>query len=458
MSRGPLKYGSDADSVVFAVPLTSLPTTADIPSAAVTDKGANEVYDPVLGFKAVDGGIYINTLTDALLIETGFQLSFEIQKEWLCAGNTTVSGSEGATLSGVQTVMAMRDAGANVTQILQKGVFNALTFKGLHDGEWTGYWTRAGVSAPSVNTVGKSDYITVVIASSGGLNGGKTLIVIDGLPYLYADTNLASWVQALNRLWIGSDRSIQRYMTDHYIRNLQLAAEPITYPVNRRYRRIYHWGDSLTRTVNPGLKENWDVTTGLTILRELHNNGIYVGDFYNQAYGGHTINDTANDAQMPGAMETYRAEMLATNPQIVIVGMGTNDCATPAFDPEVDADIRTDLRDHITTISDHPSVEVIIVRNVPSMNGSSVYHNDSTRAKIDYVNSEIAALKDWYTGNKILIFVDVFTHLGGHDQPDNYTLGGLSGAFDDLHQAGEGQYQMAFPIVEALLSPKVLQR
>lgn len=429
-SIGFLPYGSSDESVIFADPLTDIVTTSTLPSASVITRGT-PAHDSVLGLK--DGGYEVLNITNGDNANNQWQITFEIQKEWLCKNE---QGSTGYAPASTETLLVVEPDSGDDLFLLRKGTAADFT-NGLLD---TGavkiddaYWdTSVGTSFQEISSIGKGEFVTINMFGIGGHAGGVIGMAVDGLPLVQATTAHAGFADFGDSFHINN--SFAGGFGTYYMRNLQLSSKAPVFPVHPKLRRLMIWGDSQVSTqgVAPTTAYTFDNAQILSCMRKLAQKGIYVGTALTNRNAGDSISTTN-----PGSAEDSRAAMLATNPTIILCRWGTNDAIT------YNADFEADLQTEITNCMAHESVEYMIFSNVPSLVGDTDENTSSNKADLATINAIYDSIPAWWDTNnptntgKVKVF-DNYTKQGGLSPPAETYIGQSLGSYADAHYAGKG--------------------
>lgn len=428
-SIGFLDFGSSDESVIASDPLTATMTTTTMPSSSITTRGT-PVHDSVKGLK--DGGYQINTLTNGSDMDNQGQITFEVEREWLCKDE---QGSEGHTASGNEYCMVIAPAVGNTRRMLYKSTgtdFPQVRMDAAVDTVLGSAYYGGAAVFNEITSIGKSEFVKIGMGWWGGDDGGTMVMSVDGMPLFKGSmpagqttTGLGATIH-INNLSGGSFRN-------YYMRNLQFSSKPPVFPVHPKLRRLMLWGDSQTMLLAPNENYRFDNATILSCLRKLAQNKIFAGEALVDKNSGYFI-DTgqANDAA------SVRAAMLAQNPTMVLFRWGTNDAVTYNA-----ANFETDLKAEVTAVMAHPSVEYVIVSNVPSLIGDTSTNTAANQADLATINTIYAGIPAWWdtdnpTNTGKVLHIDNYTAQGGENPPAETYLGQSSGSYDDLHYAGRG--------------------
>ena len=457
---GWLPYGSTDSSVLFYHPLTSVPTNVTIPCTTLSTVGAGSITHHATRGALFNGQSYrIQTLTGGDALINGGQISFQVERAWISTydASGTASGSEGANTGQTQTAISLLTNSSHLCRWPQRfgGDATAIGINNFGAGPTQSNFYTAAAGGPCINSVGKSDFVTINIGWVGTPSGGRWYFAVDGLVLTRWDAAVTG-VTGLGANWyLGSDRgTANTFVASHYIRNLQVSTRPPMFAVHPLLRKVVFWGDSMVKdlahthfTGNP----YYDVATGLSCVRELQRNGIYPGEVVAQSYGGYTIVDQGSNQ-----LQTQRAALLAVNPTVVCMRAGSNDASFTGYQTS----FVTDVKDHISTILAYSTVEYLVMGNVPTRryNSAAPFTSD-----VAWINNEMAQLESWWntTGaaaagvaSKVgrLKVIDTYSYIGRESPPAKTFVGQITGANNDAHWASNGHYLQGRQFGEAILS------
>lgn len=474
MSNNPvgfLPYGSNDPSVILQHPLTSMPTTTDIPSAGIisqTTSGQTQAltptFDPELGMLSRDSTgapvcLRVQNLVGREPLDWHGQIEFQVQRQWLAAFDAagTLSGSNGYDPVGTQYALSVLGAVSNA-DLIGKDAGGLLMAGGFGTSFNTNYWSGT-TESPGIHTDGKDHFITVNMGWSGGKVSGLHILQVDGVPLTKGTRNHATISSLFNYIYIGSGRTQPNsFLVDHHMRHLQIATRPPTITTHPKLAHLMIWGDSVVGSATVNLAPSYDTSLAISIVREIAKRGIYPGKLTARSNGGFSINDSASGGSNTGALQSDRAAMLALRPTGVVLRAGTNDMAANVADAATVYNFDADLKDHITTIMGTSGVEFVILPNIFSWIGASGIGQYGTNPRNNLVamNALMAAIPDWWdTANPSrvgrVVHVDCFSRLGGDNPGPRMYKGQLSGALDDGHPASMGTLLMGQQIGHAVL-------
>lgn len=468
---GFLPFGSSDSSVLFYDPLTSMPTTSRIPSAGIitqttsgTNHPKNPTFDPELGIRAADDSgvpacLRVQGLIGGEALDWGGQIRFQAQRQWLAAVDAagTLSGSNGYDPAGTEYAISMLGTGGNA-DLIGKDANGLLLAGGFGTAFNTNYWTGT-VESPGIHSDGKGDFVDIAQGWGGGKVGGSHIIQVDDVPLAKGTRNFATLSNLANLMYIGSGRtSAGSFMTNHFMRHLQIATRPPMFVVHPKLAHLVVWGDSVVGSATINLAPSYDTSLTISLLRELSRSGIHPGKITARSNGGFSINDTASGGNNAGALQTDRAAMLALNPTGVVIRAGTNDGIVNVANAATVYNFDADLKDHITTIMAKPGVEFIILEGQFSWIGAVNIgqYGTNQRNNILAMDALMRAIPGWWDAANPskagrVVYVECFNALGG-DNPDPRTYKGqLSGAMNDGHPASMGTLIMGRSAGRAIL-------
>lgn len=432
---GWLPYGSSDPSVIIQHPLTSALTTNNMPFSTLIQRGSfsSIVHDAVKGMQP-NGGSYdfqgfTGTFGAAALNRGGFQISLDIQREWVCLDAASV-GSIGYTV-GDECALAFSPGTSDSFQywMIEKIGGNALTGRAFNVASQNKNYLDGTNQTMAPHSIGKPDYVTINLGFIGGAQGGKYIFAVDGQvlsQVACADTTLAN---LMSDLYIGSGIAT-RFMTTSWIRNLQIANRPPVFPAHPLLRSVVLWGDSkpVGTTYNDGV--SYDAIMGWTFLRQLAKKGIYPGSFKVQSNSGYNFGTYTGTGA--SNLTSTLATLQATNPTVVLICAGTNDPIDGHYN---NTEMRSSIGSAIDTMLGWASVQNIIIATVPTtkfLASSYSAQIEANRKQVSAYFSELALTRPK------LIVVDSYTQLGGESPLPNTFIGQQDGLSDNLHFAAQG--------------------
>jgi lysophospholipase L1-like esterase len=457
---GWVEYGRDDPDVVFRHSLTVPITAADISgkwnSLIISGNAAGPTHDPVRGMKAVtsggaNSGYEFNTALGALTeLDSGGQISLEIERDWVC-WNSPANGSSGYTRSATETALSSIRASGSAIQF-----FQALTSSAIHavflgattyNTDMTDWVPVAGSISGLVHSDNKPDYITLRLGWWGGRNGGVCLFAVDDLPMGGGPTASSTAVGYLHRLFIGSDQGTSKFVNQHFIRNLQICKRPPTVPVHPGLRSIAVLSDSLTD--NLSLADTLrDISFKFALRRAFAKHGFRPGALNISENAGYSVGTTGTQ------LETRVATVLAWLPDTVVISGGTNDLGSGSY---VGADFDTEAHDLLeqlflgTAKTARTTVQKVFWCTPPPR--LECVTDTAMAARFTDVVTRINALPAWWDatygatyGSGRVIVIDRFSAFGAdHTVMSNTAISG-----DGIHFAWAGNRIYGETVAKAL--------
>lgn len=344
-----LPYGSSDISVIFANDLKSTLTTGNMPfsDVAVVGTGSGNVTHDANGMKALgttsgERG-YLLTLPDAAMqaLDSGFQLSIDIEAPWLTAQFN--NGSTGDVLAAVETLISMVDTGiSSVNQFFKKlttGEFNSVMNSVDCDGEFLNMdFVSVQDDLPKIHSNGKGSYITLNLAVYG-LDNSNFLVGINGFPLVFGVTSAAGASGFFDNFYIGSDREIPTTFVDgRYFKNLQIASSLPVWTPNTDIGTVSILSDSIqSQPFNGGTNGLGDIRGFDQFSRTSMQRGIFestgkhIPEIIISTNGGDTIGTYSGSGANTTLVEQV-ASILSNDPDYVFLNGGTNDAFRASSD------------------------------------------------------------------------------------------------------------------------------
>lgn len=438
---GFLPYGSDDSSIILQHPFTSDPTTY-LESLGTTTKFGAPTFDAELGMKAnsaTSGGFSLVGLTGGANLDYGYDISFDVETEWLCANNsaiasvgyTPITATQECVISGQSTSLTnftgwQKDIGGTSSSI-SYGVSSGSSF--------------------SINSQGKNGRFTRVnLGFRGGRSGGTVISGLDGLPYFEKTANAATMSGFLNTLYFGSNRNIANTYCQRYMRNFQISTRPPMFSIHPSLARIGILSDSMFNS-DTLISTYADALSSWSMRREFAKRGLYTGTVTYSGTGGAAYSSLA---------ATYLfntlATVLAANPTILIIRGGTNDASQSLTD---DSDWESQVMTYITTAFDNKYVKMIVLPDIPPLIGDR-----SKDYSLSFVKTGNERLRNvaasWRASNptdpRKLIVVDVYNAVNALSPPSGTYIGQVNGLYNDLHFTSGGHNIHGRVIAQAIMA------
>ena len=419
-----LPYGSTDESVILQHPLTSDPTTyfQSLGTLVVT---GTPVFDSILGFNPLgSSGFRIQNMANRANCDWGFQISVEVQRDWVTFNDTVNFSSGYHPATGTEGIIAGLPAVGTAY-----GIFKDTTgvFYGIINGASTGNLLPM--------SPGKGDFVRINIGATGGKIGGIMYLAVDDNVISSVAMNNGTLSDFLNLFYIGSNRNIAVSYAQRYIRNLQISYRPPMFPVHNNLRTIGILSDSLFST-DSSLSVYNDVITSWTIRRELAKRGLYAGSYTVSVTGGARYSNAGGGVYLHDTL----AAVLASNPTILIINGGTNDAAGSLSD---DADWETQVMLYITDGFANKFVKMIVLADTPSLLGDSSFAY--TKPFVTLGNSRLRNVANTWRANnptdpRKVVVSDTYNALGGENPVPGTFIGQVSGLFTNLHCCSMGHY------------------
>ena len=390
---GFLPYGSDDETVVCASAMTSLAqftedieTTAGGTLTAMPGVSDNSGFDPVLGMLSEgpdgdgSGGYSIVGCTNQDKLQNGGQLTMEVQSSFFTVvqpdygsegdDHSARTGSQAPFLFGIKSP-AVKFSGI---ACLESGAWKCPVI--AQDGspivsEQTSYYNRYINASPASAYCLSQSYGDYIKLNVYWVRSGVQLIWYLALDGEIIITNTTTSVAAIENLFatmfINTLIGTNTYSNwTAYIRNFQISYRVPSFGRVEAVGRTVFWTDSLGQ---PGDQHDWRNGLGSASLsgfgsahiassyvRAFNNaeKGVLAGDIWVRGDGGFgLINGT-------GQMSSTIDVMLAKNPDVVVLEIGTND----AVDVSVSA-WQTELESIITGLK-AGNVRTIVLCTIPS--------------------------------------------------------------------------------------------
>jgi len=446
---GWLPFGSSDSTVLGSWDGFQAPTTTDFPGSTIVHYGTADSFDSTSGYTAgaggsgVSGSYRIGTMTNYTDLDYEGQMTFQVPTDWLCVTHAA-TGSTGITLAATENVVSTTGVSGSTQWLTQttSSVLSCAMNAGATTLNFDCWRPSATAVSSGAHTAGKDAFTTINIGWWGGKVGGYFCMAIDGLVVVYGARNNAANNGTFQYLYFGSDRNASNWLTTGYIRNFQISTRRPMLAAHPNLRHAYILSDSLCNTalIDSNFK---DIATPATIRRYFEQRNLRFGDMTVSINTGDPITTGAGGAD---DLQDQIPAMLLTNPTVVFFRGGTNDVIN---DITINASWNTnELEAAMTAILAGSTVEKIVIGTIPSLNGSSTEDTTAKRAARDAINTYIKALP---TFNSKIVVADVFAYLGGDQMPASYSLGGVSGALDDVHLSGIGHVKMGECYAKALL-------
>lgn len=420
---GWLRYSEDDSSIIYQ---SSLKSASSITSPVIGAGGSisllgGETYDADKGLLCgTTGGIDINAITGQSELALGGQITMEVESEFFGA----VDGSNNT---------------GGVDQDFDQYLISQ-TSTNISNDRKLAYW-RDSVSRMNwvdnkssiLSALAYDDFVEFQISWQGtvltyAINGE----IIADVP------NWEYFTDRMSRLWIGSRQGAARsgtddgHMEDYYIRNLQISSRPAIFP--SRPEIITMVGDSQISRSEPatgtpiyGSSNAYQGRAGNVLRAHFRKRGSDLVFDWKAIAGSTMVTKGIPDGN---SVEEQRANILANNPDYIILGEGINDIVeghtASAFDTAIKAEITAYLAN---------GVQKAIVNTIAPATGHSVIDSTANRTEIDSYNTNINALPAW---NNNVIVVDLFSRCGGHGNTNFVTNGQVTGSGTDLHLSHRG--------------------
>lgn len=438
---GWLPYGSGHSSVLLQVSFLDGDeiNTTDLPFTTINAVGTStHTHDPVKGLLCgANGGYDMIGLTDDPTLDSGGQITCEVESSWLSV--------DGDTIAATQRICSLVNSGA-VGQLLTSKAFTGNFLQtASNDLYQRNGAVDTGTAVNAVHTsTGDGDFVRVNFGWWGGLKGGTLVVAIDGR-IIAAGVTAQALANPFDRWLFGGTSG----MLGHYVRNFQVSNSPPVFPVTPNLACVVAFGDSLTGTTDLTVAEYQTITSTAYdseyvywIERELEKHNLFVGRLYGATYGGHVINQDGTTS----SIYDYVNAVLAVKPTTIILGAGSNDVTETGG---LSASFEADLKTLITDLMAGDSVQKLYIRDIPSVSAKSDYDTDTYKDYVNDANAIIAAIPAWWDTNNpsntgAVRKFDVFEDMGGRDANDDL--------FDsnDVHPNNAGQRVMGRNAARAL--------
>lgn len=431
---GWLPYGSDDSSILAQADLKSVTSITDL-SASLSATGSGVSFDDDGMNTNGTGGYKITDLVGFADLDFSGQISIDIPRFWVCyddaSAHTTglVPGSNQVAIGLGSDQVISKTTSETVNSLLN----GAQTTKEYTDGVYNG-----AQSIPcAVNSGGRDDYVRVQL----GWLGGRTWLAFDD--YIFAAGQMTGRPSNdFQNIYIGSIDGTNNYMDGNYpIRNLLISTKPPMFPIHHKLRKVSVLSDSSFKQDLPNGSFR-DGVTSQYIRGGLARRGFRCGEMSVDVNGSHTIADTATND-----LSDRITALTNENPQVVILSAGTNDVVTGAL--AMDDTWDTSLKSLLTSILAISTVELVVVRTIPSLMGDSSQNTAANRARKVIANDYIKLLPSW---NSSVAVADVDKYFGEEDTPTSYFIGSDNENYDDFHLTPKGHKKHAESLTDAILN------
>lgn len=436
-TTGFVAYGSGDSSIILETPLTSQASvlTPTIGPAGNERTAGSISYDSELGITYADGSNAAASWTDAGVFGVmgyAYQVSYEIETKFIselspdASGN--IGGSEGITHTAAQANVAFHSLSDSI------GAGSYGKANAFRQAANSAFWPKAsnqnaaGTPSRGVHSVGKDRFCLVTMS----VIGDKVDLYIDrGLQGTGSNANGGD---AVERFYIGSDRgnTDRGLHSGYHIRNLVVSSRPVNIPVLDKTRKIVWLGDSFTNQAGQAYGTNlFDAKVEISLEREFHKRGIGIGEqSFNSVSGGTWWDDGAT-------IQTALPAAIADDGDIYMLYGGWNDCSQNTG-ASLNAGTEAGLKLVIDDIIAITRASAIVIINQTAFQGLSTHPGSQYNGNVHRFNTMLKTLAAYAEtvkagwGDKVFIS-NAFAACDGDSIPDNYSKGGLSGAFDDQH-------------------------
>lgn len=457
MSVGWLPYDPTHSSVVAYHPLTSLPSDGgSIGYDTVAEFGTSgPEYDSELGMNPNGGGLNctspVTAVTDAGDGD-GYQISLDIQRDWLCGtgglfGGYEPSGNEYALRIGsTGNWFFRRSSGAN-SDLHWRDSSNDARYPWI---EMQIY--EETVRACRCDVVGKNEFVRFnawVPGDSAGAAAADTFCALDGLMMSRFARGAAAANAFLDLLVLGAgSNSPSNAMEEHYIRNFQIAAERPTWNISRNLGKVGFLGDSLTdysALLTGGYEDN---QINLVVQKYFQKRGIRLAGMHGEEHAAATLHSDSGASWLGAAGR--REDILAQHCDTVWIGTGTNDVTNPTITAAEIAEAYLDHIDYMFGLGSYTSNtwklrNVLITTIIPKLDGTNASGNVDANAAIRGVIDTFEAANPSYAGRvKLVDWAGIF---------GNAADGSANAAWytDNTHMTEYGDHILGTAIAEKLL-------
>lgn len=436
--NGWLEFGENDDSIVFQHDLCSDPTDyiTALGATYIVQGSGLQTFDSVRGMNPNgSGGYRIQNLPNRAPLDFAGQVTFEIEREWLCRQAPEYYSFGLVPASNQMALSVLATAGGS-------GVLCEKTTGG-------NVYTSALFGGQSVgcSSAGKGDYVRFNLGWSGGRVGGKTYMSFDGSEPYEGTRNTATLSDMFASWCIGSLLGQAGTFTSHYMRNLQLSTRPPMFAVHPLLRRVAILSDSM---MDSDTGYYFDAVSSREIRRVLAKLGIYVGSVDLSVNAMYRLDNSIPTQYLHDKL----AVLLANNPTLVIIRGGTNDaggkrCTVPGWQEQVEQ--------YLTTAFATPSVRGVILPNIPPLwEGAIAYDTAAYREQVAIGNQIMAQIAtDWRAANptdpRSVIVPDAYAVLGANNPAAGTYIGQVSGAYNNLHLSGYGHVLHGRCIADAIV-------
>lgn len=443
---GIIPFDSDDPSILLKSTLTSAASiTSPLVGSAGSVNGSGHTFDSTYGFKnpaTGTSGVTWANLTGYQALDNAGQISFEIEREAVCA-KATVYGSTGdnppADYSGqtlAWVIVWTADGGTTYGNIRKsQGDANGLTIATKQAGETAGF--------VSLHTQLKPQFVRVTMS----WRPGYFEMFIDGRPVSFSTvpTRDLAWADQFKTIWLqhfnGGNGVRGRYM-----RNILVSNKPVMLPKTQKIR-VAFYGHSFS--ANYGLSNGssaYDDTMGQMLrgMYALRNSDVEINV---DGVGGGYVISALTSAGFQLRNSTFINSLGARKANRILLMAGTNDVGNVGFSSGA---YDTDFKAMLTAIDathDRSFEQKILVCNVPTRNAETSTWSQTIADNITAANLVHAALPAWWNTNFAartgqLIALDLFSAWGGMIPTDPVQTGQLSGASANLHPSGLGSQRI----------------
>ena len=439
-----LPYGSGDSNIIFQHDLCSALELGDLNSnwSQLTLLSSRQpVFDSVLGTIGKDdsdndAGYRFQSGASAINgAATAFQLSIDIQKEWVTIEDSG-NGSEGYDPASSEVLVSMLDSGSNYagvgfrkdTDMLVSSLIAAETINNDFI-NFKGDLSAAG--NPRFSSYGKDgDYITLNLGWSGSLVDGTGLVImgVNGYPIAYGRPTRASFADPLNNMYFFCDRLSDEFVKNHYARNLQMAIKAPELASGKRHDSIWFLSDSLT---DASEQYSHDTAYDNNVKYALQRKTLELSNTFYHNFDSNRISENAGYTVGTSGtqLQTQISTVLSNNPDTLVICGGTNDMLDGGSGYDA-ADFEAEYKELIEIATGQNGNDVTSVRRLvlctPPPNFSAVGDTDIEAAHLS-VRTIINTLPDWFESNYgssgiVVVILDNWANMGAdHALAENAT-------------------------------------
>lgn len=452
--NGLLKYGDNdpLNPVVWRSSLTSEASisTPEIGGGTYTKFGTGQVFDPIKGLNTGSAGYYqVANFTNNALLTYGGEISFDVETAMIAATDATSSQSTGGRAqTGNEMFLSLL---ANPHLSADTVLYFNVSAKSL--GVSIGYGTGSTLTQFSISdAIGASQFTRIGISWSGNtiwifVNGNKV-----GETARPVNLSVPYYTLIFGRWGDGASGPL----TTGFIRNLQIAARPLSFIVPGVLSHGMALGDSYSDTTLNNVFPAYNMSKFINLENELMKLGMRFGKFTVQSYYGRKVIGSGNAALY---LKDNVVTALAFNPTTITLQTGTNDLTlTGTLDAAAFTAGMKAIIEQLFGVNGNPKTTVlrVVVNSTPwTPEYPTIADALIQKADITTIEKAQAGLPTWFNATYPslagrLIYQNTFEYFGGFS-PDPTLYGPPNGLG---HPSNKGWYKMgkswALGVIKAL--------